>query len=412
MIDVSPPVTIDDIRAAAGVIDGAVEKTPFAVSRTLSEMTGASVALKLEIFQYTANFKERGALNRLMALTDDERRRGVVAMSAGNHAQAVAYHATRLGIPATIVMPRDTPFIKATNTERLGASVVLQGSSLEEAAAHARKLGKAGNLTFIHPYDDPLIIAGQGTVALEMLNAIPDLDCLLVPIGGGGLISGCAIAAKAINPDIEIIGVEAALFPSMRQSIAGEAISASGDTIADGIAVKQPGKLTRKIIAEHVDDIVLVSESRIEHAVHLFAEIEKVVVEGAGAATLAAVLDDPDRFQGRKLGVVVSGGNIDSRTLATVLMRGLVGAGRLMRLRVEVPDKPGNLATVTTLIGTLGGNIVEVHHNRWFRDVPAGRSGIDFVIEIRAAADSEAIILGLAENGIDARLLSSDAVAG
>jgi threonine dehydratase len=412
MIDVTPPVTIDDIRSAARVIDSAVEKTPFAVSRTLSEMTGASVALKLEIFQYTASSKERGALNRLMALTDEERRRGVVAMSAGNHAQAVAYHATRLGIPATIVMPRDTPFIKATNTERLGARVVLQGSNLEEAAAHARKLGKAGNLTFIHPYDDPLIIAGQGTVALEMLDATPDLDCLLVPIGGGGLISGCAIAAKALNPDIEIIGVEAALFPSMRQSIAGEEISASGDTIADGIAVKQPGKLTRKIIAEHVDDIVLVSESRIEHAVHLFAEVEKVVVEGAGAVTLAAVLGDPDRFKGRKLGVIVSGGNIDSRTLATVLMRGLVGAGRLMRLRVEVPDKPGNLATVTTLIGTLGGNIVEVHHNRWFRDVPAGRSGIDFVIEIRAATDSEAIILGLAENGIDARLLSSDAVAG
>ena len=412
MIDATPPVTIDDIRAAAQVIDGAVAKTPFAVSGTLSEMTGASVALKLEIFQYTASFKERGALNRLMALDDDQRGSGIVAMSAGNHAQAVAYHAARLGIPATIVMPRDTPFIKVTNTERLGANVVLHGKDLDEAAAYARKLGNSGDLTFIHPYDDPMIIAGQGTVALEMMETIPDLDCLLVPIGGGGLIAGCAIAAKAVKPDIEIIGVEAALFPSMRQTIAGEAIVASGDTIADGIAVKQPGKLPRKIIAEHVDDIVLVSENRIEHAVHLYAEIEKIVVEGAGAVTLAALLDDPARFKGRKLGIVVSGGNIDSRTLATVLMRGLVGAGRLMRLRVEVPDKPGNLATVTTLIGTLGGNIVDVQHNRWFRDVPAGRTGIDFVIEIRAPADSEAIITGLAENCIGARRLSSDAIAG
>ena len=412
MIDTTPPVTIDDIRTAARIIDGAVAKTPFAVSGTFSEMTGASVALKLEIFQYTASFKERGALNRLMALTDEERGPGVVAMSAGNHAQAVAYHATRLGIPATIVMPRDTPFIKVTNTERLGATVVLHGDNLEEAAAHARKLGNAENLTFVHPYDDPMILAGQGTVALEMMDTVPDLDCLLIPIGGGGLIAGCAIAAKAMKPDIEIIGVQAALFPSMRQALAGEKIAASGETIADGIAVKQPGSLTRKIIAEHVDDIVLVSENRIEHAVHLYAEIEKIVVEGAGAVTLAALLDDPARFKGRKLGIVVSGGNIDSRTLATVLMRGLVGAGRLMRLRVEVPDKPGNLATVTSLIGTLGGNIVDVQHNRWFRDVPAGRTGVDFVLEIRAPADAEAIIEGLGKNGIDARRLSSDAVAG
>ena len=329
-------------------------------------------------------------------------------MSAGNHAQAVAYHATRLGIPATIVMPRDTPFIKATNTEKLGAAVVLEGTTLEAAAAHARKLGKTGNLTFIHLYDDPLIIAGQGTVALEMLEAIPDLDCLLVPIGGGGLISGCAIAAKAINPNIEIIGVEAALFPTMRQSIAGDSITASGDTIA----VKQPGKVTRKIIAEHVDDIVLVSESKIEHAVHLYAEIKKIVVEGAGAVTLAAFLNDPNRYKGRKLGLLVFGGNIDSRTLATVLMRGLVGAARLMRLRVAVPDKPGNLALVTTLIGSLGGNIVDVQHNRWFRDVPAGRTGVDFVLEIRDPAASQIIMSGLEKNGIEARQLSSDAIAG
>jgi threonine dehydratase len=412
MIDVIAPVTIDNIRAAAGAIEGAVVPTPFRTSITLSEMIGARVALKLEIFQFTASFKERGALNRLLALTGEERKRGVVAMSAGNHAQAVAYHATRLGIPATIVMPRDTPFIKVTNTERLGATVALHGANLEEAAAHAGKLGSRGNLTFVHPYDDAMIVAGQGTVALEMLESMPDLDCLLVPIGGGGLIAGCAIAAKAVKPDIEIIGVEAALFPSMRQSIAGEAITASGDTIADGIAVKTPGKLTRRIIAEHVDDIVLVPENRIEHAVHLYAEIEKIVVEGAGAVTLAALLDDPERFRDRKTGLVVSGGNIDSRTLATVLMRGLVGAGRLMRLRVDVPDKPGNLALVTSLIGSLGGNIVEVMHNRWFRDVPAGRTGVDFVIEIRAPEDARTIVSGLADNGIQARQLSSDAVAG
>lgn len=411
MKNVTAPVTIADIRAAAEIIQGSVSRTPCQVSGTLSGMTGANVALKLEIFQFTASFKERGALNRLMALTEEERGRGVIAMSAGNHAQAVAYHATRLGLSATIVMPRDTPYIKATNTERLGANVVLHGKTLEEAAAYARKLCKNDQLTFIHPYDDAKIIAGQGTVALEMLEAMPDLDCLFVPIGGGGLIAGCAIAAKALKPDIEIIGVEAALFPSMRQSLAGDAITASGATIADGIAVKQPGKLTRKIIAEHVDDIVLVSENRIEHAVHLYAEIEKIVVEGAGAVTLGALLDHAERFKGRSVGLVVSGGNIDSRTLATVLMRGLVGAGRLMRLRVAVPDKPGNLAAVTALIAALGGNIVDVAHNRWFLDVPAGQTGVDFVIEIRAPEESKTIISGLAENGIDARQLSSDAIA-
>lgn len=410
MIDAAPPITLDDIRAAARTIDGAVVGTPFVVSKTLSEMTGASVALKLECLQYTASFKERGAVNRLTALTEDERARGVIAMSAGNHAQAVAHHATRLGIPATIVMPRDTPFIKAANTERLGARVVLHGKSLEEAAAHVKKLQKSENLTLIHPYDDPMIIAGQGTVGLEMIEAMPDLDCLLVPIGGGGLIAGCAVAAKSVKPDIEVIGVEAALFPSMHQAVRGGKTGSSGETIADGIAVKQPGKLTRKIIAELVDDIVLVSENGIETAVHLFAEIEKIVVEGAGAVPLAALLEDQNRFKGRSLGLVVSGGNIDSRTLSTVLMRGLVGAGRLMRLRVAVPDKPGNLGAVTALIGTLGGNIVDVQHDRWFRDVPAGRTGIDFVIEIRDSADAETIIAGFAEKGIDVRRLSSDAI--
>ena len=404
------PVTIDQIRAAARAIEGAVARTPCVVSGTLSQLTGASIALKLENLQYTASFKERGALNRLLALDDEEKTRGVIAMSAGNHAQAVAYHATRLGIPATIVMPTDTPFIKVTNTERLGATTILHGDTLDEAASHAEALCKKQKLTFIHPYDDRLVIAGQGTAALEFLADAPDLDTLLVPIGGGGLIAGCAIAARAVKPDIEIIGVQAALFPAMRRVLGGEASTKEGATIADGIAVKSPGKITRKIIAELVDDIILVEEDRIEHAVHLLVEIEKMVVEGAGAVALAAALQEQDQFAGRSVGLMISGGNIDSRTLATVLMRGLVSAGRLMRLRVELPDTPGTLSRVTALIGSLDGNIVEVEHNRWFRDVPARMTGVDFLVEIRQASDSEAIIQGIRDQGLKARKLSSDAV--
>lgn len=404
------PVTIDDIRAAARAIDGDVARTPCLRSGTLSQLTGATVSLKLENLQYTASFKERGALNRLLALDDDEKARGVIAMSAGNHAQAVAYHAARLGIPATIVMPTDTPFIKITNTERLGATIILHGATLDDAARHAKTLCKKQKLTFVHPYDDPLVIAGQGTAALEWLADAPDLDVLVVPVGGGGLIAGCAIAAKAVKPDIEIIGVQAALFPAMQNALAGETSTVEGATIADGIAVKSPGKMTRQIIAKLVDDIILVEESQIEHAVHLLVEIEKMVVEGAGAAALAAVLQEQDRFAGRSVGLMISGGNIDSRTLATVLMRGLVSAGRLMRLRVELPDTPGSLSRVTALIGSLGGNIVEVEHNRWFRDVPARMTGVDFLIEIRQDSDTEAIIQGIVDQGLKARPLSSNAV--
>ncbi|MBT5050349.1 MAG: threonine ammonia-lyase [Rhodospirillaceae bacterium] len=404
------PVTIDDIRAAARAIDGAVSRTPCLASGTLSQLTGAAVSLKLENLQYTASFKERGALNRLLALDGDEKARGVIAMSAGNHAQAVAYHAARLGIPATIVMPTDTPFIKITNTERLGATIILHGDTLDESARHAETLCKKQKLTFVHPYDDPLVIAGQGTAALEWLADAPDLDVLVVPVGGGGLIAGCAIAAKAIKPDIEIIGVQAALFPAMQNALAGGTSTVEGATIADGIAVKSPGKMTRQIIAKLVDDIILVEESRIEHAVHLLVEIEKMVVEGAGAAALAAVLQEQDRFAGRSVGLMISGGNIDSRTLATVLMRGLVSAGRLMRLRVELPDTPGSLSRVTALIGSLGGNIVELEHNRWFRDVPARMTGVDFLIEIRQDSDAGAIIQGIVDQGLKARLLSSNAV--
>jgi threonine dehydratase len=411
MSDTRPtPVTIDDIRAATRTIAGAVTRTPCLRSETLSQMTGADVWLKLENLQYTASFKERGALNRLLALDDKEKARGVIAMSAGNHAQAVAFHATRLGIPATIVMPTDTPFIKVTNTELLGATIVLHGDSLEETAKHAERLREDKNLVLVHPYDDPLIIAGQGTTALEMLDEMPGLDVMVVPIGGGGLISGCAIAAKAIKPDMEIIGVQAALFASMPRALKGKIAQPQGATIADGIAVKSPGKLTRKIIADLVDRIDLVEESRIEHAVHLLVEIEKMVVEGAGAVPLAALLQEGDRYVGRSVGLIISGGNIDSRTLATVLMRGLIGAGRLMRLRVELPDAPGSLSRVTALIASLGGNIVEVEHNRWFRDVPARMSGVDFLVEIRQSSDGDAIIRGIVTAGLKARRMSSDAV--
>ncbi|MPY68993.1 MAG: threonine ammonia-lyase [Alphaproteobacteria bacterium] len=401
--------TIDDIRAARAAIAGEVARTPLVTSRTLSEIAGADIRLKLENLQYTASFKERGALNRLLALGPEERKRGVIAVSAGNHAQAVAYHATRLGIAATVVMPAVTPFIKVANTERLGARVVLEGDTLAEAAAHADALAAAERPVFVHPYDDPLVIAGQGTVALEMLEDAPDLDVLVVPVGGGGLVAGCAIAARAMKPGIEIVGVEAALYPSMRQALAGEEPHVHGETIAEGIAVKTPGTLTRAIVSDLVADILLVSEAEIERAVHLTAEIEKLVVEGAGAAPLAAVLTNPARFAGLRCGLVVSGGNIDSRLLSSVLMRGLVRDGRLVRIRVEVSDRPGQLSAVTALIGELGGNIVDVHHDRWYRDIPVKMTGIDFVVEIRDDSAAQRIVDGLAGHGFDARRLSSDA---
>jgi threonine dehydratase len=402
-------VTIDDIRAARAAIAGEVARTPLVTSRTLSEIAGADIRLKLENLQYTASFKERGALNRLLALAPEERKRGVIAVSAGNHAQAVAYHATRLGIAATVVMPAATPFIKVANTERLGAHVVLEGDTLAEAATRADALAAAESLVFIHPYDDALVIAGQGTVALEMLEDAPDLDVLVVPVGGGGLIAGCAVAARAVNPGIEIVGVEAALYPSMRQALAGEEPRVHGETIAEGIAVKTPGTLTRAIVADLVADILLVGESEIERAVHLTAEIEKLVVEGAGAAPLAAVLSNRERFAGLRCGLVVSGGNIDSRLLSSVLMRGLVRDGRLVRIRVEVSDRPGQLSAVTALIGELGGNIVDVHHDRWYRDIPVKMTGIDFVVEIRDDSAAQRIVDGLTGHGFDARRLSSDA---
>lgn len=402
--------TIQDIRAAAKAVDPNVIRTPLVHSRTLSRIYGAEIHLKLENMQYTASFKERGALNKLLSLDPAQRAAGVVAVSAGNHAQAVAYHATRLGIDATIVMPRFTPFIKVSNTETLGARIVLEGETLTEAARHAETLAARDRLTPIHPYDDPLIIAGQGTVALEMLEQLPDLEVLVVPIGGGGLISGCAIAAKAVKPDIEVIGVEAEMYPAMYQTLQGREVIAEGFTIAEGIAVKEPGRITRDLVKALVSEILLVGEGAIEYAVELISEIEKLVAEGAGAAALAAVIAHRDRFAGRRVGLVLSGGNIDSRLLASVLMRGLFRSGRLVRLRVELGDVPGSLGRVTQLIGDLGGNIVEVDHERWFYDVPVRMTEVDFLIETRDPGNSDAIVTGLNNAGIPARRLSSTAL--
>ena len=403
-------VQFQDIERAARAIEGEVARTPFIHSRTLSDITGAEIHLKLEAFQFTGSFKERGALHCLMALSDHERAAGVIAMSAGNHAQAVAYHASRLGIDATIVMPSSTPFVKITNTEKLGARVVLHGETLGEASVFAGRVAAAEGRMFVHPYDDERIIAGQGTVALEMFDQRPDLDAIVVPVGGGGLIAGCAIATRALAPKAEVIGVQAELCPAMVAALDGKGEPTVGQTIAEGIAVKDPGRLARAIVAEHVDDIVLVSEGTIERAITLIAEIEKVVSEGAGAVPLAAVLAYPARFAGKRLGLVISGGNIDSRLLASVLIRGLVRSGLLVRLRVEVSDQPGSLAKVTEQVAELGGNIVEVDHERWFYDVPVRLTELDLLIEVRSPDDADRIVAGLAEHGFPARRLSGSAV--
>ena len=388
--DPATPPTLADIRAAAERIAGAVLLTPTLKSRTLSEITGAEVWLKFENLQFTAAYKERGALNKLLQLTADERARGVIAASAGNHAQAVAYHGKRLGIPVTIVMPTPTPTVKVVQTEEHGARVVLHGDRFDDAYALARQMEADEGLVFVHPFDDPAIVAGTGTVALEMLVAAPDLDVLVVPIGGGGLISGIAIAAKALRPDIEIVGVEAELYPSMRNVLTGESGAIGGDTLAEGIAVKEPGTLTRAIIRDHVDRIDLVAEKDIEHAVALLVAIEKSVVEGAGAAGLALILAHPERFAGRKVGTILCGGNIDTHLLANVLIRELVRCGRIARLRVAASDRPGALAAITECFHLAGVNIIEVQHQRIFTRLPAK----DTVIEVECEArDSHAIDL-------------------
>ena len=392
-------VTFDDVEAAARAIADSVIATPTVHSPKLSDMLGTHIRLKLENLQYTASFKERGALNCLLGLGEAERAAGVIAMSAGNHAQAVARLAGRLDIAATIVMPKNTPFQKVANTEALGASVVLEGNDLAEAAAFADAEVRARGLALIHPYEDPRVIAGQGTVALEMLETAPDLDTLVVPVGGGGLIAGCIVAAKGIRPDIEIVGVQTARCPAMLAALHGTGMDVRTDTLADGIAVKRPGQTTREIIARSDTEIVLVEEGEIESAIMLLAEAEKLVVEGAGAAALAAILAHPDRFAGRRVGAVVSGGNIDPRLLAGVLMRGLVRLGRLVRLRVEIEDLPGRLAQLTRAVGRLGGDIVEVEHQRWFHDVPARKTLVDLLVEVRSPAEAGLLVDGLASEG-------------
>jgi threonine dehydratase len=354
------PVTLDDIRAAAARIEGSVVRTPTMLSQTLSQVTGATVYVKFENLQFTAAYKERGALNKLLLMDDATRARGVIAASAGNHAQALAYHGRRLGIPVTIVMPQPTPAIKVMQTEGHGATIVLHGEMFDEAYARALELEQERGLTFVHPFDDPEIIAGQGTVALEMLEQAPEIDSLVVPIGGGGLISGIGIAAKALRPDIELIGVQAELYPSMYCRITGNDLPSSGDTIAEGIAVKAPGIVTSGILERIVDEILLVPERDIETAVSLLLQIEKTVAEGAGAAGLAALLRHPERLKGRNVGLVITGGNIDTRLLATLLLRDLARAGRLARLRVQLQDRPGALFSVVKLFEKHQINIIEV----------------------------------------------------
>ena len=401
---VVPEVSLADIRAAAGRLAGAIERTPCVHSRTLSQLTGAEVWLKFENLQFTASFKERGALNKLLCLDPDERRRGVIAMSAGNHAQAVAYHAARLGIPATIVMPKGSPNTKIRNTRVHGARVLLEGGSLHEAGAHARALAAREHLVFVHPYEDPLVVAGQGTVALEMLDAVPDLEVLVVPVGGGGLISGIATAAKALNGSIRIFGAESRNYPSMYQRLNDLPVSVGGDTIAEGIAVKDVGDIAFGIIRRLVEDVLVVEEETIERAVVALIEIEKTVAEGAGAAALAALLEHPARFAGRKVGLPVSGGNIDSRVLASVLMRGLVRDQRLVRLRVTLPDVSGSLARVATLIAEAGGNIVEIQHQRIFGTASVRSPEVEFLVETRDRGHTDALVALLTREGIDTRL--------
>lgn len=400
-------VQLADIEAAARQIADAVLRTPMMPAPELSAISGAEVYLKLENLQRAGSFKTRGALVKLLALTPDQRRVGVIAMSAGNHAQGVAYHARRLGIPATIVMPRFTPFTKVERTRSLGARVVLEGEALSEAQTHAEQLSQRDGLIFVHPYDDPLIIAGQGTVALEMLAERPDLDALIVPIGGGGLISGMAVAAKAIKPAIEVLGVQAELYPSMLQALRGHAPRVSGSTLAEGIAVKMPGKLTLPLIREHVADILLVGESALEKAVQTLLEAQKIVAEGAGAAPLAALFGHRSRFAGKRVGLVVSGGNIDPRLVASILMRGLMRAGRIARLRIELTDAPGALSKVAALIGESGGNIIEVAHQRLFSDVPVKFAEIDVMVETTGNAHVADLIERLRHAGFPTRALGS-----
>ena len=401
-------VTLDDVFGARARIAGSVVRTPTLVSKTLSQFVGATVYLKFENLQFTAAYKERGALNTLLQLSTEQRAKGVIAASAGNHAQGLAYHGIRLGIPVTIVMPRPTPTVKVTQTEGHGATVILEGETFDEAYAHARKLEASNGYTFVHPFDDPRIVAGQGTIALEMLEDAPGIDSFVVPIGGGGLISGIATVAKAQSRPIEVVGVQAELYPSMYNRVSGQSLPIGGDTLAEGIAVKEPGGLTAQIVQALVDDIVLVSERSLEESVSLLLQIEKTVVEGAGAAGLAALLTHKERFAGRHVGIILCGGNIDTRLLANVLLRDLARSGRLARLRVRLQDRPGALFGVAKIFHEQAVNIIEIYHQRVFTTLPAkglitdiecetrDRPHLDRLIEALRAAQYEVSLVELA----------------
>jgi len=392
-------VTIAAIEAARRVIAGAVLRTPMLPAPRLSALTGAQVFVKYENLQVTNSFKDRGALVKLSSLSAAERARGVIAMSAGNHAQAVAYHAARLGIPATIVMPVTTPFVKVGATRSHGAEVVLHGETITEAEARCAQIQAERSLTLVHPYDDAGIIAGQGTIALEMLEEVADLDVLVIPIGGGGLIAGNAIAAKAVKPDIEIVGAEAALYPSVWNALTGEHRPIGGATLAEGIAVKNVGKLTLPVIREHVAEVVLTDEAHLERAVNAYLTLQKTMAEGAGAAGLAAMLARPERFRGKRVGLILCGGNIDPRILASVMVRELERESRIVSFRLTIPDRPGVLGIIATRLGALGANILEVDHRRLFLDVPAKGAKLDVTVETRDAAHAEEILAALAEEG-------------
>lgn len=393
-------VTAADVQDAARRLAGQIENTPCLHSRTISAITGAEVWLKFENLQFTASFKERGALNRLLALNESERARGVIAVSAGNHAQGVAYHAQRLGIPAVIVMPRFTPTVKVERTRGFGAEVILIGETFDDARLAAGRIAAERGLTMIHPYDDERVIAGQGTIALEMLEAAPELDVLVVAVGGGGMIAGMATAARAIKPGIEVVGVQVEHFPAVYAAFKGLALESAQATLAEGVAVKQPGEITVPLICERVDDMVLVSEADIEQAIVMLLEIEKTVVEGAGAVGLAALLRHPQRFAGRKVGLVLCGGNINPMMLAEIIERGMVRAGRLARIRVHTRDVPGELGRAATLIAEAGGNIEEVSHQRAFTTLPAQNAELEFVLQTRGREHIDQVLGALRAAGM------------
>lgn len=397
-------LSFQDVQAAAGAIGGSVVRTPCLHSRTLSQITGAQIYLKFENHQFTASFKERGALNKLLSLTPEQRARGVIAASAGNHAQGLAYHARRLGIPSVIVMPRYTPGVKVVHTRGHGAEVILQGEVFDDARLHAQELAQVRGLTLVHPYDDEKVIAGQGTIALEMLSDQPNLEVLVVPIGGGGMIAGMATAARAMAPEIEIVGVETQRFPSMYCALKGIAPQFGTNTIADGIAVKHPGTLTLPVVRDLVSEILLVDEDDIEQAIVLLLEIEKTVVEGAGGTGLAAVLAEPERFRGRNVGLVLCGGNIDPLVLADLIERGMVRTGRLTRLTVQLRDLPGALARVTTCLAEENANIEEIFHQRAFTNLPVQSVEVDFVVQTRDREHVQQVLASLAQAGFQARL--------